>query len=441
MPSSSTLPAQSQLVPVRETERINSLDVIRGVSLLGILLMNIVMMGLPDEAYADPAVIGGATGWNLWAWCIASMGFEGAMRAIFSMLFGAGVLLFTGRDEEKAGGISVADAWYRRTIWLFVFGMIHAYILLWPGDILYSYGLMGMFLFPFRKVAPGKLFAVGMALLLAGAAAYLTENIHTLDLHAKAMAAEQAKTKGETLGKDFQTAIDDWNEKIEEKKSSPEKLQEVISNVQGGYFSAMKQKAGNTFLYESTFHYRYDYFDILSMMLIGMALFKWRILQAERSARFYVAMVIVGYAIGLAVNWRETRMIMEQGFSVVSFYRANVTYDLGRIAMTGGHIGLMMLICKLGLLRRLTRRLAAVGRMALTNYISHTIFTTVFFVGFAQYGKWERHQLYFLVLSIWLFQLITSPVWLQHFHFGPLEWLWRSLTYLKKQPFRRSKIV
>ena len=357
MPSSSTLPAQSQLVPVRETERINSLDVIRGVSLLGILLMNIVMMGLPDEAYADPAVIGGATGWNLWAWCIASMGFEGAMRAIFSMLFGAGVLLFTGRDEEKAGGISVADAWYRRTIWLFVFGMIHAYILLWPGDILYSYGLMGMFLFPFRKVAPGKLFAVGMALLLAGAAAYLTENIHTLDLHAKAMAAEQAKTKGETLGKDFQTAIDDWNEKIEEKKSSPEKLQEVISNVQGGYFSAMKQKAGNTFLYESTFHYRYDYFDILSMMLIGMALFKWRILQAERSARFYVAMVIVGYAIGLAGNWRETRMIMEQGVSVVSFYRATVTYDLGRIAMTGGHIGLMMLICKLGLLRRLTRRL------------------------------------------------------------------------------------
>jgi uncharacterized protein len=113
--------------------------------------MNIVMMGLPDESYGDPSVIGGVTGWNLRVWQITSLGFEGAMRAIFSMLFGAGVLLFTGKDGDKAAGVSVADAWYRRTIWLFIFGMIHAYVLLWPGDILYSYGLMGMFLFPFRR--------------------------------------------------------------------------------------------------------------------------------------------------------------------------------------------------------------------------------------------------------------------------------------------------
>ena len=153
--------------PVGEGERINSVDVIRGVAVLGILLMNIVGMGMPDPAYWDPSGWGGDTGWNLGVWWANSVLFEGTMRALFSMLFGAGVLLFTGKGDQKDAGLSVADAWYRRTIWLFLFGIVHAYFLLWPGEILYAYGLMGMFLFPFRNVAPGRLFALGAALLLA----------------------------------------------------------------------------------------------------------------------------------------------------------------------------------------------------------------------------------------------------------------------------------
>ena len=140
------------LAPVSEQQRINSIDVLRGVALLGILLMNIVGMALPDPAYWDPSGYGGDAGWNLRVFFTTSLLFEGTMRGIFSMLFGAGVILFTARKEAEGAGLELANAWYKRTIWLIVFGLLHAYILIWPGEILYFYGIVGMFIFPVRHV-------------------------------------------------------------------------------------------------------------------------------------------------------------------------------------------------------------------------------------------------------------------------------------------------
>jgi uncharacterized protein len=436
-PTAAVLAAPARLVP--QFQRINSVDVIRGVALLGILLMNIIGMGMPWEAYEDPTVIGGATGWNLRAWLATTLFFEGTMRALFSMLFGAGVLLFTRKDEEKAGAVSVADLWYRRTIWLFIFGQIHAYVVLWTGDILYAYGLIGMFLFPFRHLAASRLFALGATLLLAGALAYSVSNRTTLDVYHQAMAAQKAQELGETLSKPMSAALADWERISQEHKPSAEALEEVVTVVGGGYFSAWQQRAGVTNFHRSVWHYRHDYFDVLSMMLIGMACLKWGVFQASLTHRAYGLMVVAGYAVGLAVNWREVTLLMAEEFAVVAFYRSHLTYDVGRVAMMTGHIGLIMLVCKLGLLRGLTDRLAAVGRMALTNYVSHSLITTTVFIGFGQYGQWERHQLYYLVAGIWIFQLIASPLWLRYFHFGPLEWLWRRLTYWQPQPFARTE--
>lgn len=430
-----------QLKPVHESARIRSVDVIRGVAVLGILLMNIVAMGLPFEAYADPTVAGGADGWNLKVWVLANLCFEGTMRALFTMLFGAGVLLFAAKDDDKAVGVSIADAYYRRVIWLFLFGLLHAYVLLWPGDILYSYGLMGMFLFPLRRLAPGNLFTIGLALLLAGAGAYLADHVGMLRLQAQAAAAENAQAQGMTLSPEQQAALKDWKTKLEEFKPPAEQVEETIRNVRAGYFSAMKQLAGYTYLFESAFHYRYDYFDILSMMLLGMALFKWRVFHAALPTRVYATMMLGGYLVGLSVNGWETQLILSQQFSVTAYSQAALTYDLGRLGMMAGHIGLIMMFCRLPGARRWTTPLAAVGQMALTNYILHTVIATVVFVGLKQYGQWERHQLYGLVLGIWVLQLTLSPTWLRFFHFGPLEWLWRTLVYLRPQAFRRSSAL
>ena len=135
--------------PVAAAERISALDTLRGFALLGILLMNIVAMGMYGGAYDNPTVTGGATGLNLGVWAVLHVLAEGKMRCLFSLVFGASMILLTSRLEKHG---NAADIYYRRTIWLILFGIVHAY-LLWMGDILYPYALCGLILYPFRKMA------------------------------------------------------------------------------------------------------------------------------------------------------------------------------------------------------------------------------------------------------------------------------------------------
>jgi uncharacterized protein len=130
---------------------------------------------------------------------------------------------------------------------------------------------------------------------------------------------------------------------------------------------------------------------------------------------------------------------MTHKFEILSFYYADITHELGRFPTTIGHVGLIMLFIKSGIFPFLQRSLAAVGQMAFTNYIMQTIICNFIFLGFgfAMFGKFQRYELYYIVVGIWIFQLIVSPVWLKYFRFGPLEWAWRSLTYWQRQPMKR----
>ena len=150
-------------------------------------------------------------------------------------------------------------------------------------------------------------------------------------------------------------------------------------------------------------------------------------------------MFVIGYGVGLSVNYYETSMIIKNNFDPVSIAKADITYDLGRFFTTCGHVGLAMLFIKSWLLKFLQKALAAVGKMTLSNYLFTAIFTTILFYGFGfgLYGQLERYQLYYIVAGFWIFQLIVSPVWLKYFKYGPAEWLWQSLTYQKIQDFRR----
>jgi uncharacterized protein len=156
--------APAAFAPVTNRERIVSIDTLRGVALLGILLINVVVFGLPESAFSVPTIAGGHTGLNLAFWYANQIFFEDKMRALFSMLFGAGVVLLTQRAEER-GGHKERGIYYRRTLWLAVFGLLHAYFI-WIGDILYIYGVVGLVLFPLRKLRPAKLLAAGALLLM-----------------------------------------------------------------------------------------------------------------------------------------------------------------------------------------------------------------------------------------------------------------------------------
>lgn len=426
------------LAPTTGAHRINSLDVIRGVALLGILLMNITGFGL-YHAYSDPTVMGGATGWNLRVWWMDSMFFEGTMRGMFSMLFGAGIVLFTSRKNLNGTESSVTDVFFRRLLWLFLFGIIHAYILLWHGEILYPYALVGMFVFSFRHWQPKQLIIGAIVLLILTTAWSAKDYFNSKSSFDKATEAQAKKSAGQVLSKEDSLSIKSWENKVSDQKPSPEKINEGIASHQKDYFSVLMYKAPLNQTMQTFVMYRYFFMDIFAMMLLGIAFLKNGIFMGSKSNKFYLVMMMIGYAIGLSVNYFESDYQMTHNFEVLPMELANISYDLGRVFTTFGHIGLIMLFVKSGILPFLQKSLAAVGQMAFTNYIMHSVICNTFFLGFGfgMYGKLQRYELYYVVISIWIFQLIVSPIWLKYFRFGPMEWVWRSLTYWKKQPFRR----
>jgi len=416
-------------------DRIETLDVLRGVALFGILLMNVTGMGLPD-AYANPANAGGAEGANLWAWIVTEVGFEGTQRALFSMLFGASVVLFMTR-LGGSGRRDAGDIYVRRNLWLVAFGMVNAFILLWSGDILYMYGIIALVVVPFRTLGTRALLAIGVAGLLLGAAWTGKETWQNLETYAayEQAVAEQPDPEERTAAQE--EAVAGWEGLAGDYVSTPGEVAETIAHHTSGYGEAFLSLAHESSGWHGWGTYRY-FFDVFGMMLIGMALFKGGVLTLARPVWLYWAMMIVGYAIGLTVNIAEVRWLIDHQFSAVAFVQVAPSYDLGRLAMTLGHVGALLLFVRSGILGWLRRSLAAVGQMAVTNYLAHSLIALIVFILFAQFGQWERHQLYYYVLAIWVAQLILSPLWLRHFRFGPVEWLWRWLTYLKRPPMRRA---
>ncbi|HZB15028.1 MAG TPA: DUF418 domain-containing protein [Chryseolinea sp.] len=427
------------LTPTGNENRISSLDIIRGVSLCGILLMNITGFGLP-HAYLDPTVSGGATGHNLTVWWTNSMFFEGTMRGMFTILFGAGIILFTGRSTGSINGVSVTDAYFRRILWLLLFGIIHCYLLLWDGEILYTYAIVAMFAFSFRHWKPGQLVIGCLVLLFFASAWNFKDYMHEKNTFELATAAKQKKDKGNALTKKEESAIMDWQSIYHEKKPSQEKLNSEIEAFHQDYFSIVVHKGPTNQYMQTTFFYRIAFFETFALMLLGMALLKNGILKAEKSNRYYMLLAVVGYSVGLAVNYWETSYVIDRQFDIIAMDLTDITYHVGRVSTTLAHIAMIMLFIKSEILIFLQRALGAVGQMAFTNYIMQTLICNTIFLGFgfSLYGMLERHELYYVVVSVWIFQLIVSPIWLHYFRFGPLEWVWRSLTYWQRQPFKRE---
>ena len=404
--------------PVEQTARIESIDVLRGFALLGILLLNIVAFGLHSAGYFNPLISIGETETsrllNLGTWASVSVLFEGAMRCLFSMLFGAGVVLFT-TGRAKAGSLH-----YRRNFWLLVFGVVDAFILLWNGDILMVYAVSGAILYVLRNCSPRTLVITSALLIvlmggLNGGLAY---------------SLGQAKMAGEAAWTDFEAQN---NPQIEEYEAE-------LAERRESYSSAFIWTADYMVEIVVVFYPVFLIPDALAMMLLGMALFKLGALDASRPIGWYATLAAVGFGVGLLTNLWELRQALVADLDTLSTMPLMVpTYHLGRLGMALGYLGLVMIVCKRRALPRVRGALAAVGRMALTNYLMHSLVCLVLFtgLGFALAGVLERWQLYPIVFAIWAFQLWFSPWWLARHRFGPAEWIWRSLTYGTRPPLRR----
>lgn len=433
-----TLPAFPQttdhVAPVSFGERIAAIDAVRGFAVLGILLMNIIAMGIYGAAYDDPTVAGGATGANLAVWAVLHVLAEGKMRALFSIIFGASMILLTDRLDKRPDG---ADIYYRRTLWLLAFGIAHAY-LLWLGDILYPYALCGLALYPFRKMPAKRLLIIGTVILVLLSFSYIGLGKKTQEIIQKGTAAQKAQSAGVALTLDQKDELKEYEEWRQFNKPTEEEIQRNYDKWRGGPLSVIGARGAVVGHFHSFPYYHPWNWDIFGMMFIGMGLMRWGIFAASRPASFYARLAIIGYGIGIPIKVYSAWFIIKHNFDPVMKSYATSTYDIGRITIALAHLAVIVMLCRAPWMNWLTSRLSAVGQMAFSNYLFQSVVTAFFFTGYGlgYMGVLQRHQLYYVVGTIWIFQLIISPIWLRHFRFGPLEWCWRSLTYWKKQPMR-----
>jgi uncharacterized protein len=374
--------------PTRIPPRIESLDVLRGVAILGIFYINIAIMGgpiegppslSPDPAWSDRAA----------SWVMGLLAMDQTMIGLLQLLFGAGVVLLTA----KAASGSI-----RRNLWLLAIGLVHAVVLLWPYDILHIYAFAGLCLYPLRTIGPktALLLALGVSLLVMASVPIEPPSL----------------PQGQAL------AID------------PAVAEQVARH--GGYQATAQWSLGIlSRLYEGLGLW-WRFADSFATMLVGMALLRWGITQGLRSRRFYLALAVTAYAIGgpicltgafgLPVGWASAGLLIT-----------------AKLAITIGHLGVINLLLRTGMGERLLRPLRAVGRTALSLYLMQTgIGMFVLFPAWGL-GLWDRFGptgLALIATAVVIGQILLANLWLRAFSLGPVEWAWRSLAAWRRQPLR-----
>ena len=402
-------------VPVPATERLEALDVLRGFALLGILAMNIRAMAAPFGTYMYPYALFDFTGANRAAYIFTSVVFDLKMMGLFSMLFGAGVLLYAAKPTES--GKPPRGLWFRRMFWLLVIGLVHAY-LIWDGDILVPYALCGILLLWWVRRLPAWALAAGAVALLAVGA------LLTIWHGAAWTTMPEAERANE---------LEMW-------MPTREQAGEQLARMLGSYGQVVVHRAPFVFMAQTMYFVFFFLWRCGGMMLLGMALYKWGFLDGRRPIAQYVLVAATCLPVGLGLAWYGTVELERIRFSMPERTVADLWNYSGAALASVGYAAVLILVVKRGLLGAIRTALAAVGQMAFSNYLLHSVITSLVFLGwgFGLAGRFDYAQQLFFVAVFWTFQLVLSPLWLRRYRFGPAEWLWRSLTYWKLQPMRRD---
>jgi len=387
--------------------RVQALDVLRGAAVLGILAANLPGFGLPQAAAFSPAAAGGRTGADLWAWTLNFVLVEGRMRGLFSFLFGASMLLMAERAGDDAAGRH-----YSRMAWLYLFGLAHLY-LLWWGDILAHYALVGCLAFPFRRLGPRALVATGAALVAVQFAL-------ALDAARLAFAATPGSGGWAALQSGFGTP-------------PARDLAAEVAAMRGSWGDGVAWRwrtAASPIAFLPA-----GGAETLGYMLLGMAGYRSGLLAGGWPAARMRRWAMIGLGAGLPAYALLARGIVAHGFDArwTLFLSYALTVPLRAAMIPAYACALLLLPGGVG------RLLARAGRAAFSNYLG-----TSLVMGFA-FGGWglglfdrlHRATLYALLLPAWGVMLWWPAVWLRRYRTGPLEWLWRSLSRLEWQPLRR----
>lgn len=414
--------AMSEPGPVAAPIRITGLDVTRGFAVMGILAMNIVAFAMPEAAYITPRAWGGDTGPDLWVWAFNYVLLDSKMRGLFSMMFGASTLLVM--QSAMASGRSPAKTHYARMVVLALFGLAHFY-LIWFGDILFMYAMTGMLLWFFRNLSVKALSGWGIGLIALNALPFMLGMgffSYTAANGGPAGAVEAYRDFASQFAYHAPSSVrevalfrSDWPTIV---------AHNLDKDLWAPLFSLMQFGA-----------------ETLGLMLIGMALYKSGLLRGEWSLERLDKWRNIGLGIGiiggLALLAAQFTTDLEPAFVLGATLGFSVPFD---VTMSIGYAALFMGLAQRFAGSPLIARVAATGRAAFTNYLGTSLLMTFIFYGWGlgQFGSWSRIEVYGPVLIAWAIMLLWSKPWLDRFLYGPLEWLWRSLSRAQVQPMRRA---
>jgi uncharacterized protein len=426
------------------TERIASLDVLRGVAILFILFMNIPWMAGYGPTINDPRLVSW-TPFDQGGFAFMLM-LSGTQRGLLELLFGAGIMIMARRAMQPDGPVAIADLHYRRNWLLVLLGLFNAVVLLWGGDILLPYGITALLLFQFRLWKPkAQLILAVLFLLLTG-----TEGVYRYVERGEAKAAAQqvaaATAAHRTVDPELKARAAEWQKAVQapvpiarnpEKQKAVAKIHATRTGPLGGYVLGAWGDWTGFFAQPVLFFTTLA--EIAGTMLLGMALFQLGVLQGRARRSTYGAMLVLGYGVGLTLRIAGLNEIL--AFSPEPKLRW-ITDDAARIAITLGHVGLIQLLLLNGVGRALLWPFQAAGRMPLTTYL-FTSFLAMWVLfpgfGFGLQGRWGFGGMMACAAIIIAGEVLATNIWMRWYETGPMEWLWKSLAYGRRMAFRKRQ--
>lgn len=437
--------SDAPLGPVAGQARIEVLDVLRGLAILGILFINVPYMAAPVAKFASDVRAIGWSGADQAAWSIQYLFWSGTQRCVLQFLFAAGMMVIAQKAMTPEGPVAVSDLYYRRNLWLLGFGLADVFVLLWPGDILHIYALAALFLFPFRRLSPKWLLALGMIWPLMAAVgipeygvreyAARTALIERVDGVAAKMHA------GAALQPDDRAVLADWRDQLSKIEPGAAVQQRMAAEQRahaGGVVPYVKHqwKAWEGLVSDWLI---WAVLEAWCTMMIGVALWKWGVIQGARDRRFYLPLMAAGYGIGLTLRGLglSEELAFSPGAKTIWF-----TGEFARIAIGLGHVGLINFVMQTRAGRAILEPFKATGRMAFSLYfLQQFIGMWLLFspFGLLQWGHYGWAAMTGIALAIIAAEVLIANLWLRVFTNGPLEWAWRSLSYLRWMPLRRAR--
>ena len=422
------------------THRIWIIDVTRGIAVLGIFVINVQDMAFPEslafylyQGSSEPKL-------DKYIGVLFEIFFYGKMQGLFAVLFGVSSALIIDKLVRRDNAPLEIQFYFFRLLWLAAFGLLNAYALLWWGDVLFKYAVVGVLLFPLRLLSTKSLLAilfVGFTLITTQSFLEYTE---ILNLQERAVDIRSKRQRGQPLSVDEERLASDFQEIQADLHPDFSFIDEEVEVKAGGYFRLFRYNAAQAFEEQTAIFVTEDFLEIFLYMILGLALARFNFFAGLGfQRRVYIFIALVGLGVGVLVHTWLNIGLYENRLDPVGVRYYQLFFELGRLPLVLGYLSVIILAFRMSLLRSAGDYLAAVGRMALTNYLLHSIIGAAVFYGFGlmQFNRLVRSEVVLVIALAWAFQIVGSVGWMTRFRYGPVEWLWRSLTYGMILPIRK----